>query len=143
MAQQNFVQEGVDRVRETVESIEDDLGKARTRVRKQIQARTRVFEKQRKNFEKQAQKRVDRLRREINKNPYVKRAQDAWEDASKQVERGVDTVLGVLQVASKSDLQRIDRKLNQINKKLREIENAKRPKPVAKAPQASGSVAAS
>lgn len=134
MAQQaSFVQESVDRVRDTVASIESDLEKAQKRVRKQIQTRSKAVEKQRKKFEKQTQKRVNKLRTDIRKNSYVKRVQSVIDDATKQVEQGVDNVLKTLNIASKRDVGRIDRKLGQINRKLREIEKAGKDDGAAKA----------
>jgi UTP:GlnB (protein PII) uridylyltransferase len=119
MAQQaNFVQEGVDRFREAVSAIETDIERVQNRVQKEFKSR-------RKEFEKKTQKRVKRLRTELRKNTYVKRAQGVVDDATKQFEQGVDNVLEVLHVASKRDLSRIERKLNQINRKLRDLEKAK------------------
>ena len=119
----------MDRVREAVSSVEDDFQRVQKRVEKQLNARRKAIEKQvkarRKNIEKRTQKQVRRLRTEFNKNPYVKRAQGAMDDATKQWESGVDTVLGALHVASRRDVSRIDRKLNQINRKLRDLEKTK------------------
>ena len=130
MAQQaNFVQEGVDRLREAVSSVEDDIERMQDRMQKEFKARRESVEKQvassRKNFEKKTQKQVKRLRGELRKNSYVKRVQGVVDDATKQFEQGVDNILAVLNVASKQDLSRIDRKLNQINKKLRDLEKSK------------------
>jgi UTP:GlnB (protein PII) uridylyltransferase len=130
MAQQaNFVQEGVDRVREAVSSFENDIERIQKRMQKEFRARRKSIEKQvtssRKDFEKKTQKQVKRLRGELRKNSYVKRAQDVVDDATKQFEQGVDNILEVLHVASRRDLSRIDRKLNQINRKLRDLEKAK------------------
>jgi len=127
MAQQpNIVQEGVDRVRETVSLIESDLGKVQKKVRRELRSRGKSIEKQvstrRKRIERETEKQVKRIRKELNKNRYVKRAQSAVEDATKQLERGVDSFLGAINVASRRDLDRIDRKLNQINRKLRSLE---------------------
>jgi hypothetical protein len=126
MAQQaNIVQEGVDRVRETVSSIENDF----ERMQKRMKARRKKVEKRvasnRKKFEKETQRRVKKFERELRKNTYFKRAQNVVDDATKQIEKGVDSVFDALNLASKRDLGRIDRKLNQINRKLREIEKAK------------------
>ena len=127
--QANFVQEGVDRLREAVSSIEGDLERMQDRMQEEFTARRKSIEKQvassRKNFEKKTQKQVKRLRNELRKNTYVKRAQGVVDDATKQFEQGVDNILAVLNVASKQDLSRIDRKLNQINRKLRDLEKAK------------------
>jgi GTP:adenosylcobinamide-phosphate guanylyltransferase len=116
--QANFVQEGVDRLREAVSAIETDIERMQNRVQKEFKAR-------RKDIEKRTQKQVKRLRTELRKNAYVKRAQGVVDDATKQFEQGVDSVLEVLNVASKRDLTRIERKLNQINRKLRDLEKAK------------------
>jgi septation ring formation regulator EzrA len=138
MAQQaNFVQEGVDRLREAVSSVEDDIERMQDRMQKEFKARRESVEKQvassRKNFEKKTQKQVKRLRNELRKNTYVKRAQGVVDDATKQFEQGVDNILEVLHVASKRDLSRIDRKLTQINRKLRDLEKAKQGNGEAKA----------
>ena len=131
--QANFVQESVDRFRDTVASIENDFEKVQKRLRKQIRTRSKAIEKQRKSFERQTQKRVKKLRSEIRKNSYIRRAQGAMDDATKQVEQGVDNVLKTLNIASKRDVGRIDRKLGQINRKLREIEKAGKNDGAAKA----------
>lgn len=126
MAQENLVQEGVDRVREAVSSIEGDFQRVQKRVEKGINARRKTIEKQvrsrRKTIETRTRKEVKRLRGEFQKNPYVKRAQGVVDDATKQLDQAVDNVLEVLNVASRRDVRRIDRKLNQINKKLRDME---------------------
>jgi hypothetical protein len=41
------------------------------------------------------------------------------------LERGVDAVLGVFQIASKSDLDRIDKKLGQMSRRLKEMERTR------------------
>jgi hypothetical protein len=57
----------------------------------------------------------------------VKRLETIRKDATKQFEQGVSTVLNRLQIASKSDLDRIDRKISLINKQMKEIGRRKRP----------------
>jgi deoxyadenosine/deoxycytidine kinase len=131
MAELSFVQDGADRVREAVDSIDSEFQK----VQKRVQARRKSLEKrlsaQRKDIEKRARKEVKRLQTEFQKNPVVKRAQSIADDASRQVEQGVERFLGTFQIASKSDVKRLDRKLNQIGKKLKDLEGRK------KAPRAS------
>jgi len=125
MAQQaSFVQDSVDRVREAVSSIESDFDKVQKRAEKRIRAQRKRLEAQRKSFEKKTEKQVKRMRTEFNKNPYVKRAQSVVDDASKQLEKNLDSLLETLNLASQRDIRRVDRKLNQINKKLREIEKS-------------------
>ena len=126
MAEASFVQDGVDRVREAVDSIDGEF----QRVQKRIQAQRKAFEKrvvrQRTEIEKRTRKEVKRIQTEIRKNPVMKRAQSIADDATRQVEQGVERFLGTFQIASKSDVQRIDRKLTQLKKQLKVLETTKK-----------------
>ena len=42
-------------------------------------------------------------------------------DAVKQIEQGVSDVLSALQIASRSDLQRVDRKISALSKQVKEM----------------------
>jgi len=140
----NIIQDGVDRFREAYGSLEGEL----QRVQKELRIRRKKLEKrfetgrkdiekrfasQRKDIEKrfetqrkQFERRTQKLRGEIGKNPAVKRIDALRKDATKQIEQGVSDVLSALQIASKSDLQRIDRKISQLGKKLKEMDRGKR-----------------
>ncbi len=124
--QVSFVQEGVDRFNAAIERIDE----ARLRLQKQLRTQRKSFEKQitsgRRDFEKRTRKQVKRLRTELRRYPLVKRAEQLQVDARQQIEEGVDRVLGVFQIASKSDLVRIDRKLDRISRKLKDIEQPRR-----------------
>jgi hypothetical protein len=124
--QPNLVQDGVDRFNTAFESLGDEV----ERLQREFQSRRKSFEKQltdgRKKFEKQTRKQVNRIESEFRKNPLVKRAEELRSDVVKQIEDGAGRLLGALQIASKSDLQRVDRKLNQLTRKLKEIERARK-----------------
>jgi hypothetical protein len=128
MAQQatSFVQEGVDRFNEARERIDAEV----QRIQKEMKTRRKKLERQlntsRNRFEKQTRKQVKQLEKEIQRNSLVKRAEELRVQATRQVESVVDTVLDALQIASKNDLQKIDRKLTRVNKKLREIEESRK-----------------
>lgn len=126
MAQENLVQEGVDRIGDAVRSIDDEF----QRVQKRIRTQRRNIEKQlnegRRSFEKRTRKQAKRVRAELRKSPYIKRAQRIQKDASRALEDAVERVLGTFQIASKADVDRIDRKLTQLNRKLRELEKARK-----------------
>lgn len=133
MAEANIVQDGIDRFRDAFGSLEDEL----ERIQKQIRSRRRSFEKQlnggRRDLEKRLEsgrkdieKRARQIRAEVRKSSTFKRLEALRRDAVKQYEEGVETFLGALQIASKSDVQRIDRKISQLNKKLKEMERAER-----------------
>ena len=124
--QVNIVQEGVDRFNAAFERIDDE----RLRLQKQLQSRRKSFEKQitsgRRDFEKRTRKQVKRLRTELRRYPVVKRVERLQADARRQIETGVDRFLGTFQIASKSDLDRIDRKLDRISRKLKDFEQPRR-----------------
>jgi hypothetical protein len=141
----NLFQDGVDRVREAYGSLNTEL----QRVQKELRVRRKKIEKrletgrkdiekrfatQRKDLEKrletqrkQFEKRTQKLRAEIEKYPAVKRLDAIRKDATKQLEQGASRVLHSLQIASKSDLDRIDRKISAINKQMKEMGRRKRP----------------
>ncbi len=124
--QASFVQEGVDRVNEAFRTLDGEFD----RIQKRIQSRRKSIEKQlttgRRDLEKRTRKQVKRLRTELRKNPVLKRAESMRADATKQIESGVESVLSAFQIASKSDLTRIDRKISQLTRKLKEMDSARR-----------------
>ncbi len=124
--QVSFVQEGVDRFNAAFERIDEE----RLRLQKQVRARRKSFEKQitsgRRDFEKRTRKQVKRLRTELRRYTVVKRAERLQADARRRIEERVDGFLGLLSIASRSDLERIDRKLDRISRKLKEIEQPRR-----------------
>jgi len=121
MPEQTILQDGVDRVRDAMSSVEDEI----QRVQKDLRSRRKDIEKQLSSSRKGFEKRARKLRSELRKNPTVKRLDRFRRDATKQFEEGVENLLGALQIASKGDVQRIDRKLSQLNRKLKEMERAR------------------
>jgi len=140
----NILQDGVERVRDAYGSLGDQLQNVQRELRarrKKLEKRLETgrkdiekrfasqrkelgkrFETQRKQFEKRTQK----LRTELEKNPALKRLETIRKDATKQFEQRIAGVLNRLQIASTSDLERIDRKISQINKQMKEMGRRKR-----------------
>jgi TolA-binding protein len=132
MAQQtSFVQDSVDRIQSATTNARDRVEEEVQKVQKELTARRKKVEKQlssrRKKVEQKTRKQVKQLRSDIEKNPVVKELTRLRGEASKRVESTVDTVLGALQIASQSDLKKIDRKLSRISKRLKEIEESGKP----------------
>ncbi|NNL65041.1 MAG: hypothetical protein HKP30_02245 [Myxococcales bacterium] len=130
MAQaQSLVDQGVDRVQDALKSADKEFQKIQRQVKTQRRTIERRVENQRKNIEKTAKKQIKTFEKTaqkqietIRKNDLVKRLEELRGDVQEQLEAGVEQVLSVLQIASKSDIQRVDRKLNRISKKLKELE---------------------
>ena len=101
-----FLQQSTDSFTDAYESVSKEV----RRLQKKVEKQTRVP-----------------LRR-LRETALLKRMQDLGSDARKQIAGGIETVLGYLQIASKNDLQRIDRRLERIDQKLRGAENARKAK---------------
>ena len=74
----------------------------------------------------------------------VKAQQDAQKqidtfraDTTKQIESSVGTFLSSLRIATASDVDKLNRKLNSLTRKLRDLEKAAAPKRTTKAAKAS------
>jgi hypothetical protein len=114
------------RINEAVQFFDDEF----QRVQKELGARRKSIEKEfaskRKTVEKRTRKELKRIQLELKKNPIVKRADTVRKDVTKQVETRVDSLLGLMQVASKSDVQRINKKLTTLNRRLKAIEDLRK-----------------
>jgi len=114
------------RINEAVQFVDDEF----QRIQKELSTRRKSLEKEfaskRKTVEKRTRKELKRIQTELKKNPIVKRADAVRKDVTKQVETRVDSLLGMMQVASRSDVQRINRKLTTLNKRLKAIEESRK-----------------
>ncbi len=129
----SIVQDGIDRFRDAFANIEDEFERVQKNIRirrrkleKRVESGRRDFEKRVETGRKDFEKRTRKLRTEVRKNPTFKRLDGIRKDATKRYEEGVETLLNTLQVASKGDVKRIDRKISQLSKKLKEMERAKK-----------------
>lgn len=127
MAQQTSrVQEGVDQIRTAVRSVDRQFRK----IQRQVTTRRKALEKEltsrRKAIEKRAQREIARVQRELARQPLVKQAQkragSLRAEAQSRLEAGVSTFLDALPIATRGEIDRIDRKLRAIDRKLREME---------------------
>ncbi len=84
------------------------------------------FASKRKTVQKRTRKELKRIQSELKKNPIVKRADAVRKDVTKQVEIRMDALLERMQVASRSDVQRINKKLTTLNRRLKAIEDSRK-----------------
>ena len=120
--QANVVQDGVEQVREAVRVVDQGF----RRIQKQVETRRRHLTKEltsrRRLIEKRAQRELGRLQKQIQNQPIVKRAEALRVGASERFERGVSSFLDALPIATKSDVERIDRKVSALGRKLKGME---------------------
>lgn len=140
MAETNLVEDGIDRLQSAFQSVEDEFERVQKRVdrgrkgfekrvregRKDFEKNTRKFQQRvegrRRDFEKQTEKRVKSVRDELRKYSLFQRLEELADEASGRIENGVESLLGGLQIATRSDLKKLDKKLNTISRKLKSLE---------------------
>ena len=126
MAQHETLSEATEsRINEAVQFVDDEF----QRVQKELSARRKSLEKEfaskRKSVEKRTRKELKRIQTELKKNPIVKRAEEVRKDVTKQVETRVDSLLGMMQIAPKSEVQRLNKKLTSLNRRLKAAEESR------------------
>ncbi len=126
MGEENLADEERDRVNEAIESIGEQLQRAQKRFVDQTQNLEKQFQSGRREVERQTRQRVGKLRADLIRNPTVQRVGAAVIGARNQLETRVENVLGTFQIASKGDVERLDKKLSQISKKLKDLEKMRR-----------------
>jgi len=124
----------VDRVQGALKNADKEFQRIQRRVRTRRRTIERRIESQRKSFEKSIEKQAKSIEKQaqkqikqIRKNDLVKRAETLGKDVQSQIESGVESVLAMFQIASKSDIRSLDRKLNRISRKLKELEASPTP----------------
>ena len=114
------------RINEAVQFFDDEF----QRVQKELGARRKSLEKEfaskRKTVQKRTRKELKRIQSELKKNPIVKRADAVRKDVTKQVETRVDALLERMPIASRSDVQRINKKLTTLSRRLKAIEDSRK-----------------
>ena len=122
--QASVVREGVDQLRQAVRRADREL----KRFQKQVETRRRRLAKEvtvrRRTIEKRAQRELERLQKQIQSQPLVKRAEALRAGAQERIGTTVSTILESLPIATRGEIERIDRKVTALGRKLKEIEKA-------------------
>jgi hypothetical protein len=120
-AEATFIQEGVGRVQSALKSLDREY----RRIQKQADARLR-------KVERRAERQIKRLQAGIARSPLAKRAEDvrrrveeARNDAQAVFEGRLESMLGSLKIATRTEIEKLERKVALINTKLHELERSK------------------
>ncbi|MEE9280552.1 MAG: hypothetical protein V3V67_10290 [Myxococcota bacterium] len=101
---------GFERLNDALRNLDDQLQELRERVDDQV-----------KRFESKLQERREELRVQLSKTGLVKRTRQVRKDIEEQVEQRRGQLYDAFGIASRSEIQKLDRKLNTISKKLNEL----------------------
>ena len=120
----SLLDEGLDRVQTAWKSME-----------KEVQKVQKQFEDRSADLNKRAEKQIKQIQKDFEAYPGIKRARSLGDDikkeidgrmnwVSEQVETSVTNLLAGMQIASRSEINKLDRKLNRINRRLKAIDKA-------------------
>lgn len=126
----------VNRIEKELSSLQKQFRSQGRSLEKRIEQGRRELASRRRKLETRGRKQVKSLLADVRKSAAYKRARSLTrdaekrfgsvrKDAGKRVESGVESVLGALQIASKGDVQRIDRKLRSLNRKLDDLDKSR------------------
>ena len=120
--QTSLIEDGFDRIQSAVRSVESEVLKVQKR-----------FSQESEKFNKDASKRIKNFRKELKKYPAVKQAETFRKDLNKEletrskqvekkIESGIEYFLGTFQIASQSEVEKLDKKLGRINRRLKALD---------------------
>jgi polyhydroxyalkanoate synthesis regulator phasin len=114
------------RIHEAVQFLDDEFQRVQKELKERRKSLEKEFASKRKTVEKRTRKELKRFQLELKKNPVVQRAEAVRKDVTKEVETRVDSLLGLMQVASRSDVQRLNKKLTTLTRRLKAIEDSRK-----------------
>ncbi len=103
-------QTAVDRFNEAIQSLDE-----------QLQGLREQFDDRRKEFETDLRKRADKVQSEVQKSALYKRATQARKEVTDQVDKARESLYDVFGIASKADVDKLNRKLSSISRKLNDL----------------------
>ncbi|MCH2169259.1 hypothetical protein MK489_00630 [Myxococcota bacterium] len=119
--QVDFVQDGINRFNDAYRSVDEGVKHLQQRLEAGRKTVEREIDTRRKLFEEQTRGQIE----QIQGHAVVQRVLSIKSDTTRQIETSIQSLLDLFDIASKSDIQRVDKKLKQLNRKLRDLEQAK------------------
>jgi len=120
----SLLDEGLDRVQTAWKSVE-----------KEVQKVQKQFEDRSADFNKRAEKQIKQFQKDFEAYPGVKRARSMSDDIKKEIddrmswfsdqfETRVTDILSGMQIASKTEIEKLDRKVNRLNRRLKALDKS-------------------
>jgi polyhydroxyalkanoate synthesis regulator phasin len=127
-----FVDESRERIQTARERLDSEFKKAQKDVKARRKNLEKQFAKNRKSFDKgfaknrkSFEKQATQLRKDIERNSIVKQMNRWRNDAEEQFEDVFGNVLSALQIATQSDVKKLDRRVAKLTKQLKDLEGSK------------------
>ncbi len=131
--QASIIDEGIGRVQSAFESVEEGVEKIQKKAGEEVEKLQDEAEKRASELSDRARSGFRRIQRDLRNNKFYRQAEQRWEDVNKQleergkalearIESGLDSLLGAFQIASRSDVGKLEKKLDRINRRLKALD---------------------
>jgi polyhydroxyalkanoate synthesis regulator phasin len=124
MAQTSVFEQGIDRFQETFKDVDRQVQRVRRELARRRRSLEREIQKRRADLEKLAGRQVRRLRTELRRSPAFRRAESLQAGARQRLERQIDQVRSAIPVASRGDVESLERKIAGLTRRVRQLEKS-------------------
>jgi chromosome segregation ATPase len=101
---------GFERFNDALKSLDEQLQDLRER-----------FDHQRQRVEREVRKRTERLQERVQESDLYKRAEQGYKDLGSRVEETRSQIYDVFGIASKSEVEKLHKRLNKISKQIHDL----------------------
>ena len=127
------LESGLDQIRGAAGRLDRELRSAQKRAQKRRDRFAEDLQTRAKTSLREARERAQALRVRVvaqlesalEQNPVAERVEDLRKTAGKRFARGIERALAALPVASRREVEQMNRKLNRLQRKLRNIEKTR------------------
>jgi hypothetical protein len=99
-----------DRFNEALRNLDEEIQDVRER-----------FDRGRERVETEVRQRADRVREELRNSDVFRRVEQLRKDVEEQLQRSREQVYNAVGLATKAEVEKLNRKLNQLSRKLNEL----------------------
>jgi predicted translin family RNA/ssDNA-binding protein len=124
MAQANVFEQGIDRFQSTIKDFDREVQRARREIGKRRRGIEKELKSRRQTLERRAEKQIRKLRSELRRYPAFKRAEAIQSDTRKRVEEGIGQIVDLIPVASRNEVETLERKIARLSRRVRELEKS-------------------
>jgi polyhydroxyalkanoate synthesis regulator phasin len=105
---------GFDRFNDALKSLDEQLQDLRER-----------FDHQRHRVEREVRKRAEQVQERVQASELYKRAEQGYKDLGSRVDEARSQIYDVFGIASKSEVEKLHRRLNKISKQIHDLSEGK------------------
>ncbi len=122
MAQANVIEQGFDRFQATFRDVDRQVQRVRRELGKRRRTIERGLKRRRTDLEKRATRQLRRVRSELRRNSTYRRAETLQAETRERIDRQIDQVLSSIPVASKSEVEGLEKRIARLTRRVRDLE---------------------